>query len=61
MFRYYVFGVDELYPAGGLNDVVLKTNDLKMAQSYMRVRGYEHDSCYIYDWLTDEVIQEKGD
>lgn len=52
MYRYLVFAYDEYYPSGGMEDCMLKTNDLLSAKAKARsLDGYAN--VFVYDCVND--------
>jgi hypothetical protein len=60
--RYFLFEITHYYPAGGMNDCILKTNDVEEALSVIRHKHaedpYSMTNYEIYDVETDEIIIE---
>ena len=63
--RYWVFGIDQYYPSGGLSDVVFSTDNISTAWEYIKdpgkFRGYRSDSMFIFDSEKREYVEpEEG-
>lgn len=50
-FRYLVFEHEDYYPAGGMDDCILKTNESIYVKRDLRNKS----GCYVFDCLTGEV------
>lgn len=55
MNRYYVFIYSSFYPTGGMNDCILRTNDLQEA---VRRAVHERDENFYHVSVWD-VVEEK--
>ena len=59
MYRYFLFYYDHYYPAGGMNDCVLKTNNFDDLEQFIHT-NYEDDYLYgtisYYDALEDKAM-----
>lgn len=52
--RYWVFYIEEFYPAGGLSDIVFTSDELFEAKKYTNEHYY--GMAYIFDSVNKEYI-----
>lgn len=55
--RYYVFGVDNFYPAGGMDDLILATSDL--AEAKRVAANSSSDYTVVFDNFTGAEVKVK--
>lgn len=60
MKRYLVFAYHDYYPCGGVNDIVLHTDDRDAVVEWYKLHHTTYDRIDVLD-LTVEVIDAKAD
>ena len=58
MYRYFLFCCEDYYPSGGMEDCVLKTNDLNEMARYIDENYSDdiHISLHYYDIVEDKIM-----
>lgn len=61
-YRYLVFAIDHMFPAGGMSDCIFKTADFEEAKKHVKLvmegNPYNTNDYNIYDLVDDRVVAE---
>jgi hypothetical protein len=61
MYRYLVFAYYSQYPYGGMNDLVLKTNDVSEVKESWKENSTSYDFVEVYDCQTGRKYKDIND
>ena len=53
--RYLVFGMDNFYPAGGMDDLLDRFNSAILAVAYIKNIEHEYQDFHVYDTKTGKI------
>jgi hypothetical protein len=54
--KYVIFGFNNFYPRGGMNDLILSVDTLEEVEEFIKKDG--NDFCQVVDRDTFEIIRE---